>query len=224
MSLLQPGPHNCISESIQVLTKSHPGINLPPCRSHLNSIKVPHINVSHPSRSCLTSIQVSTLPPYHLHPGDFSPPSRSPKRHLISIQVPSEIYAGLNMRLLPASMPCLSFIHVQRFLSLLHPCTDSPPAGFKHSSLYPCHGASPSTSDVIPIQAHRFMAHPHPGLISIQSRSRYLYLTSFQVMSQLHLGPQNCIWAPSRSHLKPIQVACCGYQMHPGPLSPTSRT
>ena len=52
-------------------------------------------------------------------------------------------------------------------------------------------------------------SHIHPGRNSSQCRSRYMRLTSIQVTSHLHAGPENCNSCPSRSNLKPIQVSLC---------------
>ena len=47
-------------------------------------------------------------------------------------------------------------------------------------------------------------------------------LTSIQVTSHLHAGPENCISCPSRSNLKPIQVSLCVSYFHSCPASPAS--
>ena len=52
---------------------------------------------------------------------------------------------------------------------------------------------------------------------------RYLHLTSIKVTSHFHPGPENFIWAPSRSNLKHIQAWRCASQFHPGPVPPSSR-
>ena len=44
------------------------------------------------------------------------------------------------------------------------------------------------------------------------------------ISSHLHPGPPNCIFVPSKHHLKPIQVSRCVPHLHPGPSSTGSRS
>ena len=80
-----------------------------------------NINVSHPSRSQLISMQVSIYAS-HLHPGHVSPSCGSRKLHLVSIQVQSETHPGIIMCVLLPFMSCPTCVHVppsmHRFTSI----------------------------------------------------------------------------------------------------------
>ena len=85
------------------------------------------INVSHPSRLQLASIQVLIFASQP-HPAHISPLCRSRKLHLISIQVQSETHPGPIMCILlrfrpasPASMTQESYLTSIHVLSNLHP-------------------------------------------------------------------------------------------------------
>ena len=110
------------------------------------------INVSHPSRSQLVSMQVSIYAS-HLHPGHVSPSCRSRKLHLVSIQVQSETHPGIIMCVLLPFMSCLTCIQVPWLSSHLHPCRVSPTFNTMYSHL---------TSNQVPI----FVIHLHPVRLS----------------------------------------------------------
>ena len=90
------------------------------------------INVSHPSRSQLISMQVSIYAS-HLHPGHISPSCGSQKLHLVSIQVQSETHPGIIMYVLLPFMSCLTCRCVSQpntgptALPRLNICIPSPP-------------------------------------------------------------------------------------------------
>ena len=156
--ILVPSKHHlkCIHVS-RCVSHLHPGpLQLEKCNSapyhshitpstsqdvHLNSIQVPsqphsglEICVYSPPRLSdslsqlnLTLIWVLIFT-FHLHPGYISPPSRSTKLHLCSIQASSQTHTGFKMCVSPPSMSFLNWIQVPRFclnyfnvLSHLHP-------------------------------------------------------------------------------------------------------
>ena len=209
MSRLQPGPHNCISESIQVLTKSHPGINLPPCRSHLNSMKVPiltshlnpgsHICVWPSYRRYLNSIQVPNISSQP-HTDTISDPSGFQNARLTGILFLFHLNPELKNIISPPSMHLLTSIQVHRFPSHIQP------------------------GDIwTPSRSHKLTSRIHPDRVSSQSRFRHcLHITSIQVISHLHLDPPNGILSPSRCHLKFMQVSTYDYYLHPCPASASS--
>ena len=67
----------------------------------------------------------------------------------------------------------------------------------------------PFRSRLTSLQIRRFVSRLHPG-------------QSIQVVSYLHVGPENCILAPWGSHLTPIEVSNFAPHLHPGPFSTPS--
>ena len=66
------------------------------------------------------------------------------------------------------------------------------------------------------------VSHPSRSQLISMQVSIYMRLTSIQVTSHLHAGPENCISCPSRSNLKPIQVSLCVSYFHSCLASPAS--
>ena len=157
-----------------------PGLNIrvSPFRSHLtpSTFRKLHLSFiqvpSHP-------IQVPRFVS-HFHQGPISLPSISQNLHLTCIQVTSHLHAGTKIFISP-------FCHV------------SPP--FKSPGLHLTCIRVPSNS----IQVPKFVSRLHPGHILSPPRSQYSCHISIQVTSRLHPGPdpgpENCISAPSKSHL-----------------------
>ena len=197
-------------------------------RSHLNPIQVSRfVSDLHPG----SQIHVSSLSQLNptsfwvliftsrLHPSNISPPCRSTKLHLSSIQASSETHTGFTMCVSPPSRP---FSTGELYLSSIpvpyHPILVSRCA----SQLNPGPISTPSRSRdlcLLSAKAPRFAFLLCLIWISLQSGSWYLYLAYIQVTSHPHPAPPNCILVPSKHHLKPIQVSRCVAHLHPGPFS-----
>ena len=242
VSHFQPGPFSTAELYISsILVPYHP-IHVSRCASQLNPGPI-----STQSRSrdlCLLStpgsqIHVSSLSQLNptsfwvliftsrLHPGTISPPSRSTKLHLSTIQASSQTHTSFKMCVSPPSRSFLNW----RIVSQLHPSPISP-----YSRLKICISTQ-SRSHLNPIQVSRFVSpihpgsqinvsslsqlnltsiwvliftsHLHPGNISPPSRSNKLHLSSIQASSQTHTGFKMCVSPPPRSidsHLTSIQV------------------
>ena len=143
------------------------------------------INVSHPSRSQLISVQVS-LYASHLHPGHVSPSCGSRKLHLVSIQVQSETHPGIIMRVLLPFMPCLTCIHV--------PPPPPPPPLHAPFHIHPC----PKILQFM-LQPGHDVGISHPFHVSHPSRSRELLLSSILV-PPLHIQVSRCVSQPNPGH------------------------
>ena len=133
----------------------------------------------------------------HFHQDPISLPSISQNLHLTCIQVTSHLHAGTKI-----------------FISPL--CHVSPP--FKSPGLHLTCIQVPSNS----IQVPKFVSRLHPGHISSPPRSQYSCHISIQVTSRLHPGPdpgpENCISAPSKSHLNsPRTEDLCFTSIHVPP-------
>ena len=197
-------------------------------RSHLNPIQVSRfvsdlhsgfqIHVSSLSQLNPTSFWVLIFTSC-LHPGNISPPFRSRKLHLSSIQSSSQTHTGFTM--------CLTSIQA---LSQLKNCISAPPQSQKYpilvsrcaSQLNPGPISTPSRSrDVCLLStlAPKCTFLLCLSWISPQSGSWYLHLASIRVTSRIHPVPLNCILVPSKHHLKPIQVSRCVFHLHPGHFS-----
>ena len=124
------------------------------------------INVSHPSRSQLNSMQVSIYVS-HLHPGHISLSCGSWKLHLLSIQVQSETHPGIITCVLLPFMSCLTCIHAtphphpHRAPFHIHPCPK-----ILQFMLQPGHDVGishPSISCLTSIQVKRIAPQLHPS-------------------------------------------------------------
>ena len=147
------------------------------------------IEVSLPSRSCLTWIQV---PRYlcNLHRCTISPPSRRPDLHLHSIPISAPIEVlRVASNLHPnhiSTMPGLRDVHLTSVYVHSH-CHPSPLIGI----------SSPSRSRFTCVLVASHLNLSHNICISTPSRSnytpvqvsRYLCLTSVHAPSQLHPSP-----------------------------------
>ena len=194
----------------------------------LNSIQVssqPHsgsqIHVSSLSQLNLTSIWLLIFAS-RLHPGNTSPPSRSTKLHLNSIQASSQTHTGfkmspntrLKMCISPQSRSHLNPTQALRFTFLLCLSWILPQSGswYLHltyiqvtSRLHPGPPNSiliPSKHHLKPIQVTRYVSHLYPGHFSTGG----LYLSSILV-------PYH-----------PIHVSRCAAQLNPSPISTPSRS
>ena len=156
-----------------------------------------------------------------LHPGNISPPSRSTKLHLSSIQASSQTQTGfkmppyprLKMCISPQSRSHLNPIQALRFTFLLLSWI-LPQSGswYLHlayiqvtSHLHPGPPNCilvPSKHHLKPKQVSRCVSHLHPGPFSTGE----LYLSSILV-------PYH-----------PIHVSRCASQLNPGPISTPSRS
>ena len=185
------------------------------------------INVSHPSRSQLISMQVSIYAS-HLHPGHVSPSCGSRKLHLVSIQVQSETHPGIIM--------CLTSIHV---LPHLHPC---PPSMHRFTSIH-----VPKFFNSCCSQVMMLASTIHPFHVSHPSRSRELLLSSILV-PPLHIQVSRCVSQPNpgatalprlnictpspprtrltqfRKHFTSIYITIIVYHLHPIEVSLQSRS
>ena len=302
VSHLHPGPFS--TGELYLSSTLVPYHHIPSKDVHLTSIQVPpqphpgsQIHVSSLSQLNLTSIWLMIFASRQ-HPGNISPPSRSIKLHLSSIQASSQTHTGLNMSPYPrlkmcispqsrshlntiqalrfTFLRCLSWIlpqsgswylhhayiqvtshlhpgppncilvppkhhlkpiHVSRCVSHLHPGPFSTGELYLSSTLVPYHHILSKDVHLTSIQVP---PQPHPGSqiftfllclswILPQSGSWYLHLANIQVTSHLHPGPSNCIFVPSKHHLKPIQVSRChpipvsASHLNPGPISTPSR-
>ena len=172
-----------------------------------------------------------------LHPGYISPPSRSTKLHLSSIQASSQTHTGFKMCVSPPS---------RSFLKLAN-CISAPSQS--HITLYTSQDVH-INSILVPSQPHPgleisvsspprlpdsrfffvsvesylnlgpdFASRLHPGNISPPSRSTKLHLSSIQASSQTHTSIKMCVSPPSRSFLNWRIVS----QLHASPISPYPR-
>ena len=210
-------------------------------RSHLNPIQVSRfvshlhlgfqIHASSLSHLNLTSNWVLIFAS-RLHPDNISPPSRSTKLHLSSIQASSQSHTGFKMCVSP---PSRSFFN-WRIVSQLHPSPISPYLRLKMcistqsrshlnpiqvsrfvSHLHPgspIHASSLSHLNLTSIWVLIFTSHLHPGNISPPSRSSKLHLSSTQASSQSHTGFKMCVSPPPRSFLNWRIIP----QLHPSPI------
>ena len=198
-------------EVVRVASKLHPNhistmpglwdVHLTSIYVHSHCHRSPLIGISSPSKSRFTCVLVES----HLnlsHDNCISPPSRSTKLHLSSIQASSQTHTGFKMCNSPPSRTFLNW----RCASQLNPGPISTPS--RSRDLW-----------VLSTQAPKFTFHLCLSWILPQSGSWYLHLAYIQVTSHLHPGPPNCILVPSKHHLKPIQVSRCVSHLHPGPFS-----
>ena len=132
------------------------------------------INVSHPSRSQLNSMQVSIYVS-HLYPGHVSPSCGSWKLHLLPIQVQSETHPGIITCVLLPFHSCLTCIHA--------PLPPPPPPPPPHTHTHTCTVSHPSMSQ-------NYSIH-------VATRPWCWHLTSIHFMSHIHPGQENCSSAPS---------------------------
>ena len=157
-------------------------------RSHLNPIQVSRfvsdlhsgfqIHVSSLSQLNPTSFWVLIFTSC-LHPGNISPPFRSRKLHLSSIQSSSQTHTGFTM--------CLTSIQA---LSQLKNCISAPPQSQN----------TPSSSQDVHLSSIQVPSQPHPGLEMCVSSPPWLPNARFffvSVESHLNLGPDICISPPS---------------------------
>ena len=192
------------------------------------------------SMSDLTHIHVSRIcasPPYrhldsrlhtinsmhHLNPGLFifnSPPFVCCLISILAHVFAYHLHLWHDVR---ASRLPITTIHVMRIVSHLHHSPISPYSGLRlcvstqsRSILNPTQVPDLCLSS---IQAPRFTSPLHPSWVSPQSRSLYLHLAYIPVASNLHPGLPNCIWAPSKHHLKCIHVSRCVSHLHLGHFS-----
>ena len=136
-----------------------------------------NINVSHPSRSQLISMQV-LIYASHLHPGHVSPSCGSRKLHLVSIQVQSETHPGIIMCVLLPFMSCLTCVH-------------APPPMHRFTSIH-----VPKFFNSCCNQVMMLASHIHPFHVSHPSRSRELLLSSILV-PPLHIQVSRCVSQPN---------------------------
>ena len=168
------------------LTAIHPPLNSiqTPLDSRLTFIQIeshpnpgPHNCISPPSRWHLTSSQAPTIAS-QIHRDTISDPHRFQNVHLTSILALAHLNPEPKNIASPPSMYPLTSIQVHRFPSYT----------------YPGNVSNPSTHP-------RLTSHIPPVHVSPQSSSRYLHLTSTQMMSHLHPCPRILVSPPSQSHL-----------------------
>ena len=171
------------------MSQFHPG-HFSTAELYLSSILVPYHPVSplHPG----SLIHVSSLSQLNrtsiwllifasrLHPGNISPPSRSTKLHLGSIQASSQTHTSFKMCVSLPSRPFLNW----RIVSQLYPSPISP-----YPRLKMCISTQ-SRSHLNPIQVSGFVFPLHPG--------SHIYVSS---LSQLNL---TWISPPPRSAKLPL--------------------
>ena len=157
-------------------------------RSHLNPIQVSRFVSDLHSGSQIHVSSLSQLNPTSfwvliftscLHPGNISPPFRSRKLHLSSIQSSSQTHTGFTM--------CLTSVQA---LSQLKNCISAPPQSPN----------TPSSSQDVHLSSIQVPSQPHPGLEMCVSSPPWLPNARFffvSVESHLNLGPDICISPPS---------------------------
>ena len=162
---------------------------------------VPNIRASPPSRSRLTSIQVTWIAS-QLHHSLISP------------------YPGLKMCITSQSRSDLTPIQVWRCASQPHPCSVPPPSRSLDSHITYIQVAFQLNPGPIVCISHpsrwcitSFLASQlDPGHISRSSRFKIVCHTSIQVLSHLHPGPNNLISPPCMSQHhpggEPTKVKC----------------
>ena len=147
--------------------------------SHPN--RGPHNCISLPSRWHLTSSQAPTIAS-QIHRDTITDPHRFENVHLTSILALAHLNPEPKNIASPPSIYPLTSIQVHRF----------PPY------TYPGNVSNPSTPP-------RLTYHVPPVHVSAQSSSRYLHLTSTQMLSHLHPCPRILVWPPSRYCITSIQ-------------------
>ena len=142
----------------------------------------PYNCISPPSSWRITSHQAPTIAS-QIHRDTISDPPRFQNVHLTSILALAHLNPEPKNIASPPSMYPLTSIQVHRFPSYT----------------YLGNVSNPSTPP-------RLTSHIPPVRISPQSSSRYLHLTSTQMMSHLHPCPRILVLPPSRYWITPIQV------------------
>ena len=153
----------------------------------------------------------------HLHSSYISPPSKSLYPCVTSIQIMSHLHPSPDIHVSPPTRSRLNSIQVTRIVAQLHLCPFLPK-----------------------IQVSIYAFHLDQCLVSPPLRSVNSRLTTIQVKSHINLSPKICIARLSRSCLTSIKdrsrylhPACVatpsksqyiGSQLHPGPISPQSRS
>ena len=138
----------------------------------------PHNCISPPSRWHLTSSQAPTIAS-QIHRDTISDPHRFQNVHLTSILALAHLNPEPKNIASPPSIYPLTSIQVHRFPSYIYPGN---------------------------VSNHRLTSHIPPVRVSTQSSSRYLHLTSIQMMSHLHPCPRILVSPPSRYCITSIQV------------------
>ena len=141
----------------------------------------PHNCISPPSRWHLTSSQAPTIAS-QIHRDTITDPHRFKNVHLTSILALAHLNPEPKNIASPPSIYPLTSIQVHRF----------PPY------TYPGNVSNPSTPP-------RLTSHVPPVHVSPQSSSRYLHLTSTQMMSHLLPCPRILVSPPSRYCITSIQ-------------------
>ena len=198
------------------------------------------IEVSLPSRSCLTWIQV---PRYlcNLHPCSSSPhqgvqiciSAQSPSHlqlkswelHLNSIQITYQLCLAYEMYISPPSMCTLTAIEVHWLASHLHPGHVSLASWSSLTLILVTILASQlHQGPTIPPSRYRGICVPLPSTpLSTPSRALDSRLTFIQIESHPNPGPHNCISPPSRWHLTPSQAPTIASQIHRDTISDPHR-
>ena len=193
-----------------IASQLHQGPSIPPSRYRGICVSLPSTPLSTPSRpldSRLTFIQIES----HPNPGPhncISPPSRW---HLTPSQAPT-IASQIHKDTI-SDPHRFQNVHLTSILALAHLNPEpkniaSPPSIYPLTSIqvhrfpsytYPGNVSNPSTPP-------RLTSHIPPVRVSPQSSSRYLHLTSTQMMSHLHPCPRILVSPPSRYCITSIQV------------------
>ena len=180
---IQPSRHLCLTAIHPLSTPSRPPdsrLTFIQIESHPNP--GPHNCISPPSRWHLTSSQAPTIAS-QIHRDTIADPHKFQNVHLTSILALAHLNPEPKNIVSPPSIYPLTSIQVHRFPSYT----------------YPGNVSNPSTPP-------RLTSHIPPVRVSPQSSSRYLHLTSTQMMSHLHLCPRILVSPPSRYCITSIQV------------------
>ena len=241
----QPNPGPISLPSLNICIPSPPRPRLTQFRSHFTSINITiivyhlhPIEVSLPSRSCLTWIQV---PRYlcNLHSCTISPPSRCTHLHLSSTQSPShlqlkswelhlnaiqityQLCQAYEMHISPPSMCPLTAIEVHWLASHLHPGHVSLASWSSVTLILVTIIASQlHQGPIIPPFRYRGICVSLPSIpFSTPTRPLDSRLTFIQIESHPNPGPHNCISPPSRWHLTSSQAPTIASQIHRDTIS-----
>ena len=248
-SVSQPNPGPISLSSLNICIPSPPRTRLTQFRSHFTSINIivivyqlHPIEMSLPSRSCLTWIQVQRYL-CNIHPCSSSTPSRCTDLHLSSTQPPShlqwkswelhlnsiqityQLCLAYEIYISPPSMCTLTAIEVHWLASHLHPGHVSLASWSSLTLILVTIIASQfHQSPIIPPSRYRGICVSLPStLLSTPSRPLDSWLTFIQIESHPNPGPHNCTSPQSRWHLTSSQAPAIAFQIHRDTISDPPR-
>ena len=189
-----------------IASQLHQGPTISPSRYRGICVSLPSALLSTPSRppdSWLTFIQIES----HTNPGPHNCILPPPRWHLTSSQAPT--IASQIHRDTISDPHRFQNVHLTSILALAH-LNPEPKNIASPPSIYPLTSIQvhrfPSYTYPGNVSNHRLTSHIPPVRVSTQSSSRYLHLTSIQMMSHIHPCPRILVSPPSRYCITSIQV------------------